>query len=296
MKEGLAMIVRIVSILGSIALAGGFTLASQPGEPLTMEDFVVVMPGITIERVAARVEGNPCAVSTFANPHCLYPGPVGRFADGTFLIPDEFTYPVGCGDDSCAHQEIWLVGPDSSTTVVAYLANRAAPGNRWDDGGLMSAGVDAFRGTAVIRLRTSSPSTVGGTPPYQAGQELLLMRGFVTLAEVVQTFAPQAGGLTYRVPALPEGLPAADHFDTYWGPLTRPFTFANAQPLQCGYPAAPPKPGDCLTVADTVPTPAVGEGVYYVTAATYQGQRRFGRKYMNGAFSGRDPSVLPACQ
>ena len=40
------------------------------------------------------------------------------------------------------------------------------------------------------------------------------------------------------------------------------------------YPSAAPQVGDYLTVADTVPTPAPGQGVYYVTAATYQGATR----------------------
>jgi hypothetical protein len=53
--------------------------------------------------------------------------------------------------------------------------------------------------------------------------------------------------------------------------------------------------GDYLTVADTVSTPAPGQGVYYVTAATYQGATRYGRKQTNGHMSGRDPALLPAC-
>ena len=53
--------------------------------------------------------------------------------------------------------------------------------------------------------------------------------------------------------------------------------------------------GDYLTVADTVPTPAPGQGVYYVTAATYQGATRYGRKTTAGHLSGRDPAVLPGC-
>ena len=74
-----------------------------------------------------------------------------------------------------------------------------------------------------------------------------------------------------------------------------PLDFTNAHPLKCDYPAAPPHVGDYLTVADTVPTPAPGHGVYFVTAATYQGVTRYGRKTTAGHLSGRDPAVLPAC-
>ena len=36
-------------------------------------------------------------------------------------------------------------------------------------------------------------------------------------------------------------------------------------------------------------------GEFYITAATYQGQTRYGRTRVGGVLSGRDPSVLPAC-
>jgi len=39
-------------------------------------------------------------------------------------------------------------------------------------------------------------------------------------------------------------------------------------------------------VADTVPTPAPGQGVYYVTAATYQDATRYARKTTPGTRAG----------
>jgi hypothetical protein len=150
-------------------------------------------------------------------------------------------------------------------------------------------------GTAFLSTRSLAQGG-GCTTPYPNNTYQMAITGLPSFADVLMTFEPSTAALGLAVPALPEGFQGINHFDTYWGLLSHPFTFANAQPLQCSYPAVPPKPGDFLTVADTVPTPAVGEGVYYVTAASYLGQARFGRRYMNGAFSGRDPSVLPACQ
>ena len=49
------------------------------------------------------------------------------------------------------------------------------------------------------------------------------------------------------------------------------------------------------SVTDTLPTPAVGQGYYYVTAVNYQGQRRYGRQSTGGVLTGRDPAVLPVC-
>jgi hypothetical protein len=37
------------------------------------------------------------------------------------------------------------------------------------------------------------------------------------------------------------------------------------------------------------------QGVYYVTAATYQDATRFGRKAMGGHLTGRDPTLLLGC-
>ena len=118
---------------------------------------------------------------------------------------------------------------------------------------------------------------------------------FATTFDVLQTYTPQPASLGFRVPYMPEGMAGADHFDTSWGNLTHPLDFTQAHPLQCNYPAAAPHVGDYLTVADTVPTPGPGQGVYYVTAATYQGAMRYGRKTTAGHLSGRDPTLIPAC-
>ena len=45
----------------------------------------------------------------------------------------------------------------------------------------------------------------------------------------------------------------------------------------------------------TNPWSQSSQGYYYVTAVNYQGERRYGRKYMDGKLSWRDPGQLPAC-
>jgi hypothetical protein len=115
---------------------------------------------------------------------------------------------------------------------------------------------------------------------------LASFRGFATTLEVLQAYAPPTS-LSFRVPYMLDGLPAADHFVTYWGNRTPPLDFTQAHPLQCGYPAAAPQVGDYLTVADTVPTRAPGQGVYDVTAATCRGARRYGPGRRNEIGTGR---------
>ena len=61
----------------------------------------------------------------------------------------------------------------------------------------------------------------------------------------------------------------ADGFDTYYGELS--------------------------TVANNLPSPAAGQGLYYVTAVNSEGRTRWGRQSIGGALSGRDPDALPRC-
>ena len=118
---------------------------------------------------------------------------------------------------------------------------------------------------------------------------------FTTTFEILQTYTPTPDQLSFRVPYMPEGLPGADSFDTYYGDLATVGDWSQAQPLQCGYPASVPSVGDYLTVNDPLPDPGAGQGRYYVTAVRHSGQTRYGRKASDGVLSGRNPVVLPEC-
>ena len=122
-----------------------------------------------------------------------------------------------------------------------------------------------------------------------------MISGFASLFDVLQTYTPVSSEISFRVPYMPEGFQFADRFDTYVGDLSTVGDWSQAQPLQCSYPASPPSVGDFLTVEDTLPTPAVGQGYYYLTAVNYQGETRYGRRSIGGVLSGRDPAVLPGC-
>ncbi len=119
--------------------------------------------------------------------------------------------------------------------------------------------------------------------------------GFTTIFEILQTYTPTANEIGFRVPYMPEGFQYADYFDTYWADLMTVGDWSQAQPLQCGFPASPPSVGDYLSVADTLPPLKPGQGRYYVTSVSYQGQTRYGRRSNGGVLSGRDPAVLSGC-
>ena len=94
---------------------------------------------------------------------------------------------------------------------------------------------------------------------------------------------------------MPEGFQFADHFDSYYGDITTVGDWSQTQPLQCGFPASAPSVGDYLIVDDTLPALEPGEGRYFVTAVTHQGETRYGRKSSGGVLTGRDPALLPGC-
>ncbi len=114
----------------------------------------------------------------------------------------------------------------------------------------------------------------GGVCSYQSGSWQLVIEGFSTTFGILQTYEPTTSEVGFRVPYMPEGFPAADWFDTYYGDLATIGDWNLAQPLQCGYPPVAPSAGDFLTVADAAPDPRPGHGVFFVTAVNYQGQRR----------------------
>jgi hypothetical protein len=99
------------------------------------------------------------------------------------------------------------------------------------------------------------------------------------------------------VPVRPEGLPGADSFAVYAGDVRTTADLSQAAPLQCTVPAArAPMPGEQLTVSDTLPDPAAGDGRYYVAAVRHGAQIRAGRSNIAGQLQGRNSETLPGCQ
>jgi len=297
-------------LLVAFACSGAF--ASEPGQPPDCSDFVFLEPGhsaqnydqvpgtlgaqwtaVTTERTtidaggrrlkAYRYEGDeiPCpgerpnvslrisALYGDVETLIAYLPPRCGVVSGSYDAAFNDTSAFGFGPSSCP--EFGLVDQNTRSSCVAF---------------------NAVTGRLHVTFWGHSYAPPNGTLNQKRTCEIT---GFATQAEIIQTFVPQAAALSFRVPYMPEGMASADHFDTYWGNLTHPLDFTQAHPLQCDYPAAPPHVGDYLTVADTIPTPVPGRGIYYVTAATYQGATRYGRKTTAGHLSGRDPALLPAC-
>jgi hypothetical protein len=198
--------------------------------------------------------------------------------------------PVGRGK-----LEIWA-STETASTLIASLESRCGVGGTGDQVNLTSSDIsfDEERGYLYFNIA----STCDPEPDcvlYEDAEWVARIEGFTTTFEILQTYTPTANEISFRVPYMPEGFQHADHFDTYWGDLSTAGDWRKAQPLQCGYPATAPVVGDYLTVEDTLPPLDPGQGRYYVTAVTHQGETRYGRKSSGEVLTGRDPTVLPGC-
>ncbi len=285
---------RLVALV--LVAASGVAHASSPGQPLDCSDLQFDMPGLTCQVLA------PFGVED-CDPYYWKGGDLAHDNEGGVLIGVSLSSQQGV--------EIHRSTDGGKTTQrIAALRERIGPGHRdrvrfpdHRDTCLSQIAerlhFDPMNGRLVIPLVSycEGLDCPCGTSCYgdgYGGRWIAVIEGFTTTFEILQTFTPSAS-LGFRVPYMPEGLPAADHFDTYYGPLVKPIDFSQAHGLQCDYPAGPPALGDYLEVADTVPTPASGQGVYYVTAVTHQGQTRYGRKANGGVLRGRDSALLGVC-
>jgi|GEM_PF-6097456 len=297
------------------------TKASQPGQPLDCSDMVFSEPGHACTVFAA--------LGSFPQGQQYDGEPSSNFLDkGANLQVDNtgrmFALRLSTGGHAKPGPQylgaVELRRYDGQgQVVVAYILDRVGqalsgendhvrPTNSYCNGGANNCSTtenyfsqtltfDSINGRFLIPLQSYCLTDQGNDCPagYGGGWWIAAIDGFPKLFDIFQTYTPVAGGLTFTVPAMPEGLASADYFDTYWGNVASLPDFTQAQPMACGYPASPPAVGDFLTVADTSPTPLVGQANYIVTAVTHGSERRFGRQLVGPTMTGRNPAPLPAC-
>ena len=280
--------------------------ASSPGQPLDCSDWVIAEPGFACRVFAAS--------GALTHPS-WWQGKGSGFAtdnQGNILML-RFTYieTYSGGDNTLARLELIRTN-GLSESVLAYVEDRhhatgrdaLRPLYQWDteiDRGvtpwLNGYTVDALTfdrsGGRVLIFVTSR---CGLCDDYADKDWVVAIEGFTTTFEVLQSYEPTSGPVSFRVPYMPEGFPAASYFDTYYGDLATVGDWSKAQPLHCGDPATAPHVGDYLTVPDPLPDPPLNHGRYYVTAVNYMGQVRYGRKSSGGVLDGRDPEQMPVCE
>ena len=289
---------RVVEVFG-ILMFSGHALGSQIGHPMDCSDWVVLEPGFSCSVVVQQGALSPSSALA---------------TRGTNLQIDnsgkQLMIRSNVPGDTRTLGRLEIVQIDGSNEhVIAYAEDRSygpPPQQDWDlrDHIRAVAGdklvFDATNGRLLIPLYSYCDYHGGRTEDcysYSPGYWYAALDGFATLFEIFQTYTPTSMALQFRVPAMPEGLDGADHFDTYWGHVSDLPDFTKAQPIECGYPADhQPQAGEYLTVADSSPVPAFGQANYVVTAVNYGSQRRYGQRRVGSVMSGRDPELLPPCQ
>ncbi len=281
--------------------------ASDPGQPLDCSDWVFLEPGLSCGRLNSESPGG--AEIEVDNDGRVLAVQKNGGADTT-LCPG-LSVPSGI--------RLVYSKSDGNLETIAYLRSRCVGVDAnyalWDstdlDRDLTALGLsnrggfvfDAGQGRVIIPVHTtcnyddslSRNNCRASSYDDPNVNAWFVISGFTTTFDILQSYEPTSGPISFRVPYMPEGFAAADWFDTYYGDLATVGDWTQAQPLECEYPATMPAVGDYLTVDDPLPAPPPGQGRYYVTAASYQGQTRFGRKAIGGVLSGRDPAVLPIC-
>lgn len=288
---------RVVFFVSFAFGCGSASLAAGPGVPFGgCADWVVVKPGITCREAipwpCQDAQGRPRAACGFAGDQPPWQGNQSQ-ADN---LGGVFAWRKYTNDNSRYRTELVQFDGEADE-LIAYIQEVQQPGFLWEQRiEELSLTFDEKHGRLYFAFQATCFSD--GDPGCESGGHgawLLGFDGFTTEFEVLQSYQPPPLGLSFRVPFMPEGMAAADWFDTYYGDLATVGDWSQAQPLQCRFPEAAPSTGDYLTVADSWPTPPPGGGYYFVTAATYQGQTRYGRRSSGGVLTGRDPAVLPAC-
>jgi hypothetical protein len=185
---------------------------------------------------------------------------------------------------------------DRIETIAYILSQRCR-------GGVQCSGPDTFTyssfgaGSRISFDIVDGTITLGVYANYdnndgtQAG--VIKISGLPRLFDTFLTYLP-GGQLSAFMPVHPDGFRSADSIQVWTGDVRSMPDWSQAQPLTCDA-ATNPAPGQVVTVADTLPDPALGHGRYYLITSVSGLDRRLGRQYVNGAFSARDPASLPVC-
>ncbi len=294
--------VRTLIAVALGALGFGSAVFAQ-GHPLGCSDFVFVEPGLTCRQYSPMT-----CDSEFCRPTWT------RYHDAPGVYVDEPASPRVLDNEgriwrlhknwNGSASELRLLRFDPTTGLEIIVGTIVDQGDSSIFPTVGRGGSNAYAqdGPGFLlfddkngRLLLFLTSIVGDSTHGSRYQWIAAIEGLTTSFEIYQSYIPDTGKIGFRVPVHPEGFERAEAFDTYWGVLSQPLDLAAARPLRCAYPAAPPNAGDYLTVGDTVPAPAPGSGVFFLTSVTRQGERRVGRKAEDGALRGRKSDALPPC-
>jgi hypothetical protein len=135
----------------------------------------------------------------------------------------------------------------------------------------------------------------GGNATEPGHYGIVKLSGLPTVLDLIISYQP-SGNISWTTPKYPEGLPAADRYQVFTGRVADLPIFSRATLVSCDFPGGHiPSPGEYETITDPLGTPPIGQASYVIVGVESAGQRRFGRQFVDGLVSGRDPAQFPAC-
>ena len=159
-------------------------LATQPGERLTAEDIVVVLPFLsaqTILPVDPAFDYGACEAFPFPmDLHCGLLAVNGFDAEGRQYAA---RYTSSTVSGVLPRTEIWRTTPSCNSELIAYLEPRDSGGGTFDDGRIERIAVDVVHGGIMILLTTTCFPPDAPTCTYGRANEIVSISGLRTLAE-----------------------------------------------------------------------------------------------------------------
>ena len=126
-------------------------------------------------------------------------------------------------------------------------------------------------------------------------QEVGIVRisGLTPLVDIISSFQPLSGTISWISPEHPEGLSGADYYLVYGGSVAVLPDFTQATPRECAL--DPATPGTLITYPDPLPDPPLGQVYYTIIGVERTLDRRFGRQLLGSVLSGRNPDLFLGC-
>jgi hypothetical protein len=257
----------------ALLMAIGFSLASAQS-PLT-DNFQLLRPELTIS-VFRDFTGAPPWFACNGTPS------YGSAFECESWAPN--FQAIGIGFDAIG--AVYQITPNyllGTTDIVRAMNNTTEAIARTHTATVVNLALDTTNGRLYLAFRND-------------GQEgIVIISGLPTMFDTLLTFIPGQQAINILTPAHPDGFRSADSLQVWTGNVRSMPDWSQAEPLTCEA-AVSPAPGQLVSVADTLPDPAIGEGRYYLVASQSGADRRLGRQFVNGAFSAREPAGLPVCQ
>ena len=269
-------------------------------QPVTISEAIELLdPGLSVQVVRERdriVNGQSVCNATLPPWECwsIFYSPLGYIigvdaAGSTYHVTSE-DFDFGGGRRGEILQRMNRSGV---STDIARIVRQVCLGEQCNPGKSLSVGAVGLDVTSGRIILAVSASYCASPDPCFGRIGVVEITGLPTLFDTFLTFT-NAQSLTLLTPAHPDGFRAADSLQVWTGDLRSLPDWSQAQPLVCQA-AASPNAGQIVAIGDSLPSPAIGEGRYYVSASTHGPDRRLGRQYNSGGFSARNNSMLPIC-